>query len=63
MPSFKDGVEERIENPEYALLKGHCHAIWQLYEKLQPWTKPVETHYKNTYFFALTLTKILTVAN
>ena len=30
---------------------------------LQPQTKPVETHYKNTYFFALTLTKMLTVAN
>ena len=30
---------------------------------LQPRTKPVETHYKNTYFFALTLTKMLTVAN
>ena len=31
--------------------------------QLQPRTKPVETHYKNTYFFALTLTKMLTVAN
>ena len=32
-------------------------------DELQPPTKPVETHYKNTYFFALTLTKMFTVAN
>ena len=32
-------------------------------KRLQPRIKPVETHYKNTYFFALTLTKMLTVAN
>ena len=31
-------------------------------EDLQARTKPVETHYKKTYFFALTLTKMLTVA-
>ena len=31
-------------------------------DKLQPWTNPVETHYKNS-LFALTLTKMLTVAN
>ena len=31
-------------------------------DKLQPWTNPVETHYKNR-LFALTLTKMLTIAN
>ena len=29
----------------------------------QPRTKPGETHYKNTYFSALTLRKMLTDAN
>ena len=31
-------------------------------DKLQPRTNPVETHYKNS-LFALTLTKMLTIAN
>ena len=33
------------------------------YPSLQPRTKPVKAHYKNTYFFTLVMTKILTITN